>query len=409
MAVAGALGARGKPDLRLPDLDDASALAWLQVREQLVGHHGPRQRDNAFEAAASLVEDRSSEHDALALYIAGEAYVHGGHPAQGVELLQRALARDPELTPAIYHLFERRLAAGDWQSVDVLARRWERVDPSDSRGLDYRAQVAVGQAQYAVAEKLLESLLDRSHVDSRDLNRPGALLVYVRFLAGQADAALEQALRVSESEGTSPQVASAMTEPAVYAWALAGDRTDIADQWAQRARAKLGSDYQTANHWQLAYTMAILDLLARRTDVRERWLGGRSPDGISRPYRFAAHRAIFEALLADARGDTAEYDRIAADERADIAHFARALRARAAGADEQAAQEMAAALASSPEGEFDCVYLELIAEAAKRAGDEPSVDSACARVRHPWVPRPYCLMLAPACNALQRSVMANGR
>src|SRR5690606_29306447 len=105
----------------------------------------------------------------------------------------------------------------------------------------------------------------------------------------------------------------------------------------------------TTNHWQAAYEMAILDTLAGRSDARARWIGVGAAPGLHRSYRVARFAAMLDVLLAR--------ERAAVEATADrwIAHVAEGFARERAGNLAGASAALAAALASSEDGEFDCI------------------------------------------------------
>src|SRR6185436_13490826 len=138
-------------------------------------------------AVARLLEDARWAADPLTLYIAGEARIHTGRPAEGARLLERALAADPQLTPAIYHVADRLLAEGDWDGVERMASLWDRVEPGSPHAIDLRARALLGAGRYVDASRILEPLLDRSRSGTTGMDPPQAASIYARLLAGDVD------------------------------------------------------------------------------------------------------------------------------------------------------------------------------------------------------------------------------
>ena len=197
-------------------------------------------------------------------------------------------------------------------------------------------------------------------------------------------------------------LAAMLPDPILYAWALGrGDRA-LAGEWEARLRQRLAGKAASANYWQLAYSLAILDHLAGRADARARWVGAGPPPSVPRRYRFAAHERMLAVLEASA-GDGSTLDDAARDERDLPAHhLARALLARRDGRTADEIEELASAMASSPNGDFDCVAAALLARAQTAAANPAGATVACQRILVPRVPRPYCLLARRDCPAAQK-------
>jgi len=353
-------------------------------------------------AVARLLEDTRWSADPLTLYIGGEARIHAGRPAEGARLLERALAADPQLTPAIYHVVERRLAEGDWTGVERMAVLWDRVEPGSPHAVELRGAILLGAGRYADASRIFESLLDRSRSDPHtDLPQVGA--IYARLLAGDADGAVARARVASNHLGDYLSIAAVLPDPIIYAWGLGrGDQAQTRE-WEARLRQRLAGKETSTNYWQLVYSLAILDHLAGRSDGHARWIGAGPPVSVPRRYRFAAQARMLAVLEASA-GDRSALDAVARDERDLPAfHLAHALLAGREGRTIDEVRELVSAMASSPNGDFDCVVAALLVRAQKAAGDTPGVATSCQRILVPRVPRPYCLLARRDCRAASPS------
>lgn len=349
-------------------------------------------------AVARLLEDARWAGDALTLYIGGEARLHAGRPAEGTRLLERALAVDPQLTPAIYHVSERRLAEGDWAGVERMAVLWDRVEPGSPNAVILRGSVALGAGRYADASRIFESLLDRSRSDTANLEAPQPVLIYARLLAGDADGGLARARLSSIRPGDYPAVTSAMPDPVVYGWALGRGDQALAREWEARLHQRLAGKEVSANYWQLAYSMAILDHMAGRPDARARWVGAGPAASVPRRYRFAAHERVLAVLEASAAGDQSALAEAAGEDRDLPAfHLARALLAEGDGRPADAARELESAMAASLSGDFDCVIAALLVRLQQATGDATDAAATCRRILVPRVPRPYCLVARRDC------------
>jgi len=392
------------------DLDDPTARASIlwpsgtsQRAEVLIaaiadlaaGHEA-----RADAAVARLLEDARWATDSLTLYIGGEARIHAGRPAEGTRLLERALAADPQLTPAIYHVGERRLAEGDWAGVEQMAVLWDRVEPGSPNAVVLRGAVALGAGRYADARRIFESLLDHSRSDAANLDLPQAALIYARLLAGDADGGLARARVASIRPGDYPTITSVLPDPVVYGWALGRGDQAVTREWEARLHQRLAGKEASVNYWQLAYSLAILDHLAGRPDARARWVGAGPPASVPRRYRFSAHARMLAVLEASAAGDRSALAEAAHEERDLPAfHLARALLAGDEGRPADAARELESAMASSLNGDFDCVAAALLVRMQQAAGDATGAAATCRRVLVPRVPRPYCLVARRDCPA----------
>src|SRR6185436_16058487 len=148
-------------------------------------------------AVARLLEDARWAADPLTLYIAGEARIHSGRPAEGARLLERALDADPQLTRAIYHVAARRLAEGDWAGVERMAALWDRVEPGSTHAFELRGAAMLGAGRYADASRIFGSLLERNRSDTAGLTLSPTAPIYAQLLAGDTDGALAQARAAS--------------------------------------------------------------------------------------------------------------------------------------------------------------------------------------------------------------------
>jgi serine/threonine-protein kinase len=390
------------------DLDDRAARAALpqppradhrtQVLITAIADLAGGHEASADVAVAGLLEDARWATDALTLYIAGEARIHAGRPAEGARLLERALAVDPQLTPAIYHVVERRLAEADWAGVERMAVLWDRVEPGSPRAIELRGAVLLGTGRYTDASRSFESLLDRSRSDTASLHLPRAALIYARLLAGDADGALARARVASSRMSDYPALTSVLPDPIVYGWALGRGDHALASEWEAQLRQRLADRTDSANYWQLAYSLAILDHLAGTADARARWVGAGPSPSVSRRYRFAAHARVLAVLEASATGDRKELAEAARDDRDLPAfHLARALLAQGGGRPADAVPELESAMASSPSGDFDCVAAALLVRAQTATGDTTGALATCRRIMTPRVPRPYCLVARRDC------------
>ncbi|HEY6178611.1 MAG TPA: hypothetical protein VIX73_29375, partial [Kofleriaceae bacterium] len=351
-------------------------------------------------AVARLLEDTRWASDPITLYIAGEARIHAGRQAEGTRLLERALAVDPQLTPAIYHVVERRLAEGDWAAVERIAALWDRVEPGSPRAIELRGAILLGTGRYDDASRSFESLLDRSRSDTASLHLPRAALIYARLLAGDVVGALARARVASSRMDDYPALTSVLPDPIVYGWALGRGDQALASEWEVHLRQRLAGKTESANYWQLAYSLAILDHLAGRTDARARWVGAGPSASVSRRYRFAPHARMLAVLEAHAADDWNALAEAARDERDLPAfHLARAQLALSDGRATDAVRELESAMATSPNGDFDCVTAALLARTQKAAGDTTGAAATCRRIMIPRVPRPFCLVARRDCLA----------
>lgn len=381
------------------DLDEARAPALPEVatsraralREVIVAL-AQRDPHRAGELIERILEDRRYHDDALALYLAGEAFVHQGRPAEGVGYLARSLARDPQLSPGIYHIFERRLAEGDTEGVLELADSWDRIEPGGVHAAEYRAHAALGAGDHDRAIESFQDLLRRDRSPSVRLNGARSGLMYSLLLAGRTDEALAYARRQRPALVGPAAVSWVMIEPIVYAIGLDGRDPDLVADWTAATRARLVDDAELPNHWLLRYTMALLDTLAGRADGRARWVPTPPPASIPRSYRFAAHRRLLAAL--EGRADPALQGVDPGARR-----LAEALELERTGELERAAEALHGALASSGGGEFDCITAASLARVERRRGRSAEAADACSRVLRPRVPRAYCIAVRRQCAA----------
>lgn len=381
---------------RPPGADHRTDVLITAIADLAGGHEA-----SADVAVAELLEDARWAADPLTLYIAGEARIHAGRPAEGARLFERALAVDPQLTPAIYHVVERRLAEGDWAGVERMAVLWDRVEPGSPRAIELRGAVLLGTGRYADASRSFESLLDRSRSDTASLHLPRAALIYARLLAGDADGALARARVASSRMADYPALTSVLPDPIVYGWALGRGDPALATEWEAELRQRLADRTESANYWQLAYSLAILDHLAGRADARARWVGAGPSASVSRRYRFAAHARMLAVLEASATGDRKALAEAARDDRdLPVFHLARALLAQGGPRPADAIPELESAMASSASGDFDCVAAALLVRAQTAAGDTTGALATCRRILVPRVPRPYCLVARRDCPAV---------
>ena len=390
------------------DLDDPAARAAIAAQPAsphataliaAIVDVADRNEARADAAVARLLEDARWGADPLTLYIAGDTRVHAGRPAEGARLLERALAADPQLTPAIYHVADRMLAEGDWAGVERMAVLWDRVEPGSPHAVELRGAALLGAGRYADASRVLESLLDGSRSGTASLDPPQAASIYAWLLAGDVDGALARARVMSSRTADYLPLAAGLPDPILYAWALERGDPVLAGEWEARLRQRLAGKAASANYWQLVYSLAILDHLAGRADARARWVGAGPPPSVPRRYRFAAHERML-AVLETSLGDGSTLDDAARDERDLPAyHVARALLARRDGRTADEIEELASAMASSPNGDFDCVAAVLLARAQTAAANPAGATAACQRILVPRVPRPYCLLARRDCPA----------
>ncbi|HEY0484236.1 MAG TPA: protein kinase [Kofleriaceae bacterium] len=391
------------------DLDDPPERAKLSARsgtspraEVLVGaiiDLAAGDEAGADAAVAGLLEDPRWAADPLTLYIAGEARLHSGRPAEGARLLERALDADPQLTPAIYHVANRRLAEGDWAGVERMAVLWDRVEPGSTHALELRGAVLLGAGRYAEASRIFESLFDRSRSDTAVLDSSPAALIYARLLAGDTAGALARASVVSDRLGPALTAAAVLPDPIGYAWALGRGDPALAGKWEEELKQRRKDKEATANYWQLAYSLAILDHLAGRTGGRARWVDRGPSASVPRRYRFAAHERML-AVLEARTGDRSALEAAAREDRDLPAfHLARAFLAARDHRTTDEVDELDAAMASSANGDFDCVAAALLVGVQTAAGDTTGAAATCQRILVPRVPRPYCLIARRDCAA----------
>jgi eukaryotic-like serine/threonine-protein kinase len=350
-----------------------------------------RDPERAEAVMSGLAAGSAVDGDPLALYVAGEAFVHAGRPADGALYLERAIALDPQLSPAMYHLFLRRLARGDRTGVEDLARLRDRIDPSGIHGDEYRAWAALATGDLDGAVARFEALLRGDAAARARLNGPDAGIVYALLLGGHR-AEAERYAREVAVQVRPPAISAVMVEPIMYADALGRSDHDGVAEWESRLRTRLGRDWDTANHWQAAYVMAILDTLAGRPGARARWIGAGPPVGLPRSYRYAPFARVLDALDGVAAADAAGVD---ADPWA--AQLAAGLARERAGDAAGAVDALDAAMASSSDGEFDCIIASELAAIDRRLGRPDQAADACDRVLRPRVPRAYCYVLRARC------------
>lgn len=375
-----------------PGMSQRAEVLVAAIADLAAGHEA-----RADAAVARLLEDARWANDPLALYIGGEARVHSGRPAEGARLLERALAADPQLTPAIYHVTGRRLADGDWAGVEWMAELWDRVEPGSPHAVELRGTAMLGAGRYADASRIFESLLDRSRSSSAGLELAQAGPIYARLLGGDVDGGLARARVASDRVGDDLAISTVLPDPIGYAWALGRGDQALADEWEARLRKRLDGKQAFANYWQLVYSLAILDHLGGRSDARARWVGAGPPPSVPRRYRFAAHERMLSVLEAST-GDPRTLDRIAHDERNLPAyHLARAFLARRDGQTADETRELESAMEASSSGEFDCVAAALLVRRQSAAGDATGAATTCRRILVPRVPRPYCLLARRDC------------
>src|SRR4029077_7512918 len=93
-----------------------------------------------------------------------------------------------------------------------------------------------------------------------------------RLLAGAAAGARPRAGVASSRMADYPALTSVLPDPIVYGWALGRGDPALASEGEARLRQRLADRTESANYWQLAYSLAILDHLAGRADARARWV-----------------------------------------------------------------------------------------------------------------------------------------
>lgn len=355
-------------------------------------------RADAARRAMLVTEDRRLERDALALYVAGEALVHGGRPSEGARYLSRALEVDPELGPAVDHVADHFLAAGDWRRVEALADLRERVNPATPDGAEIRARLALATARYEDAARRFDQLLAADTWGlpvQRSVWNVG--LIYAQALGGDPSDALAEAERASTASAI-VGVAAAMPEPIGYAICLARADHGCAATWSARITAKLGRPLAAdPNIYQLAFVAALLDELAGQPAARERWLAGSNPASVPRRYRFEEQARALAALEArrGARSRAAPAD---ADGDLAAIRLDRGFAAERRGDALAAAAELEGSIAASRDGELNCIASAALARARRTLGDAAGARAACDQVRRPFVPRPYCLVLRNECD-----------
>jgi tetratricopeptide (TPR) repeat protein len=278
---------------------------------------------------------------------------------------------------------------------------WDRIEPGSPRAIELRGAIMLGTGRYADASRIFESLLDRSRSDTAGLHLPRAAVIYARLLAGDTAGALARARVASSRMDDHPAVTAVLPDPIVYAWALGGGDQALAREWEAQLRQRLAGRTESANYWQLAYSLAILDHLAGIADARARWIGAGPSASVSRRYRFAAHARMLAVLEADAADDRTALAETARDDRDLPAyHLARALLAQRRGRPADAVSELESAMAASPGGDFDCVAAALRVRIQRAAEDTAGAIATCQRIMVPRVPRPYCLVARRDCQAV---------
>jgi hypothetical protein len=154
-----------------------------------------------------------------------------------------------------------------------------------------------------------------------------------------------------------------------------------------------------ATYWQLVYSLAIVDHLAGRSGARARWVGAGPSASVSRRYRFAAYERML-AVLEASTGDRSALEAAAREDRDLPAfHLARAFLAARDHRTTDEVHELDAAMASSANGDFDCVAAALLVRTQKAARDATGAAATCQRILVPRVPRPYCLLARRDCAA----------
>jgi hypothetical protein len=278
-----------------------------------------------------------------------------------------------------------------------MAALWDRVEPSSTHALELRGAAMLGAGRYADASRIFDLLLERSRSDTSILDLSPAAPIYARLLAGDVDGALARARVASNRLGDYLTTAEVLPDLIVYAWALGRGDDALAGEWEARLRQRLAGKEATANFWQLVYSLAILDHLGGRSDAHARWIGAGPLPSVPRRYRFVPHERMLAVLEASA-GDRRALDDAARDDRDLPAfHLARALLAARDHRTADQARELQSAMASSANGDFDCVAAALLVRMQTAAGDETGAAATCRRILVPRVPRPYCLLARRDC------------
>jgi len=278
-----------------------------------------------------------------------------------------------------------------------MAVLWDRVEPGSSRAVELRGAILLGAGRYADADRIFEALLDRSRSEV-GVDLPQVASIYARLLAGDADGAVARARVASNHLGDYLSVAAVLPDPIIYAWALGRGDHALTGEWEARLRQRLAGKAASPNYWQLVYSLAILDHLAGQPGGRARWIGAGPSDSVPRRYRFAAHERMLAVLEASTGGRSA-LEAAARDERDLPAfHLAHALLAGRDGRTADEVRELSSAMASSPNGDFDCVAAALLVRTQKTAGDATGAAATCQRIVTPHVPRPYCLLARRDCS-----------
>jgi tetratricopeptide (TPR) repeat protein len=335
--------------------------------------------DAARDHAAAALEAAATAGPALALapmidMVAGEAAFHGGDPVAGAAAFERALAADPDLLIAIYHLSRFRMARGDWAKVEELAAHWARLDPSASSPADLQARVLVGRGDYDAALEAFDAIVRESIAGPASSAEVGRILTLA--MAGRADKAAEAARAMAEMAGGEPHVVAVSPEPTGYALALWRGDGEAAAYWSARVASQL-EDRWEENHIALAATMDLIDHIAGSSAAPR--LAG-DPPPARRRYRYRDQVAVLHLL----RGRPAEA------RSAVVRAFAAAQALE--GSDSAGAEAgYRDALAGSAEGELDCVILWKWAELA-RQNDLESRGEICRRLARPRVPTPLCIV-----------------
>jgi tetratricopeptide (TPR) repeat protein len=370
-------------------LDDASVrTAELRAPEgsstelaRLFGVLGALIEDRKVEACegASSILSGSNE-DPYAIYVAGEALVHGCDPSRGAEALARALALRPELEPARYHVVRAFSARAAWADLERLADDQRRFDPSASRSTLDRAAIRVGQGRYAEAAKLYSEVLAKEPTSSEAT----VGIAHVRALEGDLEGALARLDKIAAGGGAEE------TSSLLLGYVLAivkGSEDEIA---ARRSKIdqRLGRE-QTASLRHLGASAAIVELLADRPS--------RSlppPDRATpRSYRFESFERIAGALEARRTKDPAALASFASEG----PPLAKAIALGGQGDAANAERELLVAIEESVDGDVDCIAHRELALLRKARGDEAGARAACDRVEKPRVPTAYCHLLRPRC------------
>jgi tetratricopeptide (TPR) repeat protein/predicted Ser/Thr protein kinase len=353
--------------------------------------------DTGASLALDLLEDRRYQSDPYASYVAGEALFHGQRPAEGGRLLDRALGLDPDLGMVSYHLVRLFLAQGNFKGVLQVADTLERMDPEAPDCMEARADVLLGQGLYSEAERAFEELLSLHRGDRINTYVWDIRKAFAEGLGGN-DARAFSSLEAAASRVSGAGTGAISPELIAYSFCRARGDSECASRWSARLARVIPNFVGTINAYKVLYGAAILDQLAGDASGRQRWLGAVPPPTAPQTSRLDDFEQVLRLLERNpARGSPGGVQREPSHVSRSVSQLGRGLEAEARSDWAAAAEALETSLSTSREGEFDCIALASLARVRQRLGDAAASSKACQRIRSPWVPEPYCLVLTRAC------------